>query len=67
MTGVLKSMKRSAAEALIREHGGIIARSVSAKLDFLICGESPGSKLQKAKDYKINILFENEWRKMLDI
>ncbi len=53
-TGTLAKLKRSEAEALAEQHGGIIVSGVSAKLNYLVVGEDAGSKLEKAK--KINTI-----------
>ncbi len=64
-TGTL-SKPREYYKTLIEEKGGIVRNSVSKKLDFLIVGENPGSKLDKAKNLKITIITEKELMKMLE-
>ncbi len=49
VTGTLSSLKRHEAEALIKSHGGRLLSTVSKTLDYLVVGESPGSKLEKAE------------------
>lgn len=49
ITGALKTMTREEAKAFIEAHGGYVASSVSRKTNYLVVGESPGSKLQKAQ------------------
>jgi DNA ligase (NAD+) len=49
ITGKLESMTRSGAEKWIEDRGGTILPSVSRKLDYLVVGEDPGSKLAKAR------------------
>ncbi|MBI4372161.1 MAG: NAD-dependent DNA ligase LigA [Candidatus Omnitrophica bacterium] len=65
ITGALKSYARSAAEQLIRRHGGYASSSISKKTDFLIAGEDPGSKHDKAKSLGVKIIGENEFQKMI--
>jgi DNA ligase (NAD+) len=61
-TGTLAKLKRSEAEALAEQHGGIIVSGVSAKLNYLVVGEDAGSKLEKAKKINtVKILSEDEF------
>ncbi len=64
VTGTLP-VPRSEAQALIEAHGGKAVSGVSSKLDFLIVGEDPGSKLKKAQDLGIAILDWNSFQEML--
>ncbi len=64
-TGSLQSFSRSEAEDNVKKMGGIILSSVSKKLDFLVCGENPGSKLEKAKNLNLKILSEKNFKEML--
>jgi DNA ligase (NAD+) len=65
LTGTLSAYSRSDAAALIKERGGKVAGSVSAKTDYLLVGEDPGSKLDKAHALKVEILTEEQFTKML--
>ncbi len=65
ITGTLEKYERKDAEALIRRLGGHPSGSISQKTDFLIAGESAGSKLDKAKQLGIKILNEKDFLKML--
>ena len=65
LTGSLESLTRSEAGALIKERGGKVTSSVSKKTDFVLVGEDPGSKYDKAKDLGITILDEASFQKML--
>ena len=60
VTGTLASMPRSQAEELIRGLGGATSDSVTRKTDYLVTGEAPGSKLQKAEQYGTKLLTEQE-------
>lgn len=65
-TGTLSRLKRSEAEELVESNGGKILGSVSSKLNYLVTGESAGSKLEKAKKIPaIHIISEEEFLKML--
>jgi len=65
ITGTLKSMSREQAKEKIRNLGGNVSSSVSKKTDFVVCGESPGSKYAKAKKLGIKIIKEKEFLKMI--
>jgi len=52
-------------EQTIKDHGGKASGSVSKKTDFLLLGESPGSKLDKAKALGVKIISEDEFRKLI--
>ena len=51
VTGTLQKYKRNEVEALIAQHGGNAASSVSKRTDYLVAGEEPGSKLAKAQEW----------------
>lgn len=58
ITGTLKAYSRSDAAQLIKDRGGKISESVSKKTDFVVVGEDPGSKFNKAQELGISILDE---------
>ena len=65
-TGTLSQFKRSDAEAMVEEKGGVIVSGVSSKLNYLVVGADAGSKLEKAKKIgTITILNEDEFLKMM--
>jgi DNA ligase (NAD+) len=65
-TGTLPTLKRSAAEKMAEDNGGKLLSSVSSNLNFLVVGESAGSKLDKAKKIKsIKIIDEPDFLNML--
>jgi len=64
-TGELKSFSRNEAEAKVRELGGNATSSVSKKTGYVVVGEKPGSKFDKAKKLGIKIIDENEFLKMI--
>ena len=65
ISGTLNAVTRSEAKGLIQVKGGRLASTVSQKTDYLVAGESPGSKLQKAQDLGVTTLDENEFLKLL--
>ena len=64
ITGKLETMPRSAAEKWIEEQGGSIVSSVSKKLDYLVVGEDPGSKLAKAQKLGVRQITEKQLMEM---
>lgn len=64
-TGALKAFGRDEARSLVGSHGGTTVSSVSKKVDFVVVGEDPGSKYEKAKELGIKILTEEEFKKMI--
>jgi len=65
LTGSLSSVKRSEAKEKITQKGGKVGSSVSRNTDYLVLGESPGSKLQKARELNISILSEKQFLDLL--
>jgi DNA ligase (NAD+) len=64
LTGGLASMTREEATAAIESRGGRVSSSVSAKTDYLVAGENPGSKLAKAETLGVNVIGEAELREL---
>ena len=64
-TGALKEFTREEAAEEVLKRGGRPSSSVSAKTDFVVAGESPGSKLEKAKKLGVKIISEAEFKKLL--
>lgn len=65
LTGTLESYSRAEATALIKQRGGKVSGSVSAKTDYVLVGSDPGSKYTKAKELGITILSESKFEKLL--
>lgn len=65
ITGGLPGMTRQEAEEKIREMGGTVSSSVSRKTSAVIVGESPGSKLDKARELGIRIIPAQEFAAMV--
>ncbi len=61
ITGALSSMSREEAKTFIESLGGRVTNSVSRKTDYLIVGENPGSKLQRAQALGVPTLTEEEF------
>ncbi|MDD5136915.1 MAG: NAD-dependent DNA ligase LigA [Candidatus Omnitrophica bacterium] len=67
ITGSLKYFSRSAAEEAVRAAGGDPSSSVSKNTDFVIAGEDPGSKFDKARSLGVKIIGEEEFKRLLKI
>ncbi len=65
VTGTLPSLGRREAEALIEQHGAKAAGSVSKKTNYVLYGESAGSKLDKARELGIPLLTEAEFLSLI--
>jgi DNA ligase (NAD+) len=65
LTGSLPSLTRKEATELIEKHGGKTSSSVSSNTDFLLAGESAGSKLNKAQKLGIPVIDEEKFMDMI--
>ena len=65
LTGTLTGYKRSEAQKLVEERGGVCQSSVTAKTTLLLAGEDAGSKLEKAKKLGVKIIDETQFNEML--
>ncbi|GIW65952.1 MAG: DNA ligase [Candidatus Parcubacteria bacterium] len=66
-TGQLEKYSREEAKEIIEKLGGIAVNSISNKVNYLVVGKDPGSKLEKAKKYsKIKIINEDEFIKLIE-
>ena len=66
LTGVLETMTRNEAVKRIKMLGGKVSESVSKKTDYLAAGKSPGSKMEKARAFGVEIIDEDTLRAMLE-
>jgi DNA ligase (NAD+) len=58
LTGTLPELTREEAAALVKGAGGKVVNSVSKKTDYVVAGESPGTKLAKAESVGTEVLDE---------
>ena len=65
-TGTLKELSRDRAKDLAKKKGFKIASNISSKLNYLVCGEKPGSKLKKAQELKVKTLNEKEFLELIN-
>ena len=64
-TGGLSTLSRPDASDLVKKKGGIVASSISKDLDYVVVGEKPGSKYDKAKKLNLKIIDEEEFKKIV--
>jgi DNA ligase (NAD+) len=67
LTGTLPTMTRDEAGDLIKSHGGKLASSVSKKTSYVLVGDSPGSKAEKAAALGVPIISEADLKQMLGV
>ena len=65
LTGTLQSMTRRQAREMIEAAGGKVSGSVSRNTDYVVAGQSPGSKLAKAQELGVEIIDEDSFKKLL--
>ncbi len=64
-TGSLKSMTRGEAKAIVEDMGGEVLNTVSRNIDYVVVGENPGSKYEKAKKLGVKIINEREFLRLI--
>ena len=67
LTGALSDLTRNEAKAKIRELGGKISSTVSKNTDFVVAGENPGSKYDKAIELGVKVLSKEEFSKITNL
>ncbi|MFZ2414744.1 MAG: NAD-dependent DNA ligase LigA [Minisyncoccia bacterium] len=65
-TGTLKNLSREQAENEVKILGGKASGSVTSKTNYLVIGDNPGSKYNKAQELNVKILKEDEFTSLLD-
>jgi DNA ligase (NAD+) len=66
LTGTLPNLTREDATERIEAAGGKVTGSVSKKTDYVVAGESPGTKLAKAEEVGVEVIDEDGLRALLD-
>ncbi|MEA1936332.1 MAG: NAD-dependent DNA ligase LigA [Thermodesulfobacteriota bacterium] len=64
-TGTMKILTRNRAREIVESSGGDVSSSITKRTDYIVAGESPGSKFDRAKDMGITILDEEEFLKLV--
>lgn len=64
LTGTLPNLSRDEAKKIILDNGGKVASSVSKSTDFVVAGDSAGSKLKEAEKLGVRVITESEFKKL---
>ncbi len=67
LTGTMQKMDRDEAKKVIKSLGGDVSSSVSKNTDYVVVGENPGSKYDKAQELGVPILSEKDFFKLLNL
>lgn len=65
ITGTLAGFSRDTVKEFIEQHGGKVTDSVSKKTSFVVIGDNPGSKLEKAHALGVTVIKENDLRNLV--
>ena len=66
VTGTLTDFTRDGIRDYIKQYGGKVSDSISGKTDYLVLGENPGSKLEKARNIGVKVIGESELKKIAE-
>lgn len=64
LTGTLSTLSRIAAKALATEAGALVSEGVSKNTDYVVAGENPGSKADKARALGVRVISEDEFLRL---
>ena len=67
LTGTLPTMGRREAKEILESHGAKVSGSVSKKTDYVLAGENPGSKAEKAMSLDVPVIDEEAFKKMVGL
>ena len=66
-TGTLSFFTRTSAQQRVEDLGGKVFSAVSKNIDYVVIGDKPGSKYEKAKKLGVKIIDEEEFKKIVKI
>ncbi|MCL5775371.1 MAG: NAD-dependent DNA ligase LigA [Patescibacteria group bacterium] len=66
ITGTLDTMSRDEAKSQIKRLGGKVTESVTKQTGYVVVGKEPGSKYEKAKKLGVNLLFEKDFKELIN-
>ena len=66
LTGTFNGFSRAELKSICERHGAKVLTALSNNVDFLIVGQSPGSKVKKADEFGVKQIFEEEFKALID-
>jgi DNA ligase (NAD+) len=66
-TGTMSSMSRPEAKKIVQSLGGLVTASLTKTTDYLVAGEAPGSKFDKARQAGVAIIDEENFTKLISV
>ena len=66
LTGTFNGFSRAELKSICEKHGAKVLTTLSTNVDFLIVGQSPGSKVKKAHELKVKQISEEEFKVLID-
>jgi DNA ligase (NAD+) len=65
-TGSMNNFSRTQAQDIVKSLGGTITSSIGKRIDFVVCGKDPGSKLKKAEKLGLKVITEKEFKDLIN-
>ena len=66
LTGTFNGFSRAELKSICERHGAKVLTALSSNVDFLVVGQSPGSKVKKADELGVKQIFEEEFKVLID-
>ena len=66
LTGTFNEFSRAELKSICERHGAKVLTALSNNVDFLVVGQSPGSKVKKADEFGVKQIFEEEFKALID-
>ena len=66
LTGTFNAFSRAELKSICERHGAKVLTALSGKVDFLVVGQAPGSKVKKADELGVKQIYEEEFKVLID-
>jgi DNA ligase (NAD+) len=66
LTGTFNGFSRAELKSICERHGAKVLTAMSSNVDFLVVGQSPGSKVKKADELGVKQIYEEEFKALID-